>query len=1291
MRRLLPAVLLAASVSAVMLLVAAPEAPAATSFCHYGSGAGQCHAPTSIAVDQSEGDPAGGRVYVADQGNHRLNAFNADGEFLFAVGWGVADGITTALQKCTVTCFKGIAGNGGGQLKAPFAVAVDNSGGPSAHAVYVYDGGNRRVVKFDSEGGFLTAFGSLGEGPGQFSGTESSVAVGPDGVVHVGDGERIQKFTEAGALLGAIEMGQSVRGVAVDSAGSIYVAGRAAVLKLNPAGVPYGAPYPVATGMESYRPLTVDRDGNLYVARSVNRLLGGPGHQPIARYSPAGEQLRSFGYEDIQFAGRSLAPAVGGGLFRTEEYVGSETAGNKVKYLTEPPLGPVAVARPPSLVAGPIGNTKATLKAEVNPEGKPTTFHYELITEADYQAAGEAFGAGTIVTPEKSLSGSDFEVYLAEALAGCSDPQNEIGVEGKCLVPETDYRFRIVATNADGASTTDGQPFTTRPPLDFGQVWSSEVGIEAARLSAEVNPLGIPTTGHFEYVSETRFAQSGWAGASRAPVAGELDFGVGEQPLVRSAAISGLTPGTSYRYRILATDPLLEGDLAGPEGSFKTFAPWESETCPGNAAHRTGFSALLPDCRAYELVTPLQKGNTDVLALGEATHDHPSAVNRSDITGSKLTYTTNKSFGDAVAAPIASQYLATRSETAWESTSLSPPRGPLILPISATLNAEFKAFTPDLCNAWLRTITDRSLSHDAVPHYPNIYRRHNPGTGCTGQPGTYESLTTVEPPNGTPKNASLGLQGISADGTRGLFVAQGRRAGGAPEAAGAPLLYLSAAGEQYFVCMLPNGLAHSGGCSAGTSPSVGSTAYSIYGNFQNALSANGNRVYWSSSAGGPAPLYLRVNPTEPQSAVAVGTCTESQKACTYPVSAEAEALSGTTSSRFWAAAADGGSAFFTTGTDLYRYRLADKQVTKIAAGVPGVVGTSIDATRIYFPSTEVLSPANAAGEAPSVGEPNLYLYETGGAGSYEFIGTLEAADVDSDPPNGRTSAVSIEPFERSSRVSADGLQVAFTSFAPLTGYDNTDVNSGEPASEVFLYDARGAGELVCASCNPSGSRPTAADISTNRTNEMLAAASIDGWQDALHPGRFMAEDGSRLYFEASDALVIDDTNGVADVYQWERPGSGACTTASPAYSDQNRGCVDLISSGKSVRKSEFVETSPSGNDVFFATLSGLLPHDYGLIDIYDARVGGGQPIPSSPPPGCEGEACQGPAAPPAQVTPSSATFRGAGNVVPPKATKPRRCGKGKRKVRQAGKPRCVPRKAAKQKPARAGGQRSPKR
>jgi hypothetical protein len=155
----------------------------------------------------------------------------------------------------------------------------------------------------------------------------------------------------------------------------------------------------------------------------------------------------------------------------------------------------------------------------------------------------------------------------------------------------------------------------------------------------------------------------------------------------------------------------------------------------------------------------------------------------------------------------------------------------------------------------------------------------------------------------------------------------------------------------------------------------------------------------------------------------------------------------------------------------------------------------------------------------------------------------------------------------------------------------------------------------------------------------------------LYAPRVQSEDGNRVFFNSYDSLVARDTNGKRDVYEWERAGAGECQESSPSHSPFNGGCVSLISNGTNPFDAEFVDSSSDGGDVFFTTDASLLPQDPGLIDLYDARVGGGFPQPAGPPAGCEGEACQGPLSPPNDPTPASSTFQGAGNVVEQPARK----------------------------------------
>ena len=179
------------------------------------------------------------------------------------------------------------------------------------------------------------------------------------------------------------------------------------------------------------------------------------------------------------------------------------------------------------------------------------------------------------------------------------------------------------------------------------------------------------------------------------------------------------------------------------------------------------------------------------------------------------------------------------------------------------------------------------------------------------------------------------------------------------------------------------------------------------------------------------------------------------------------------------------------------------------------------------------------------------------------------------------------------------------------------------------------------SCNPSGTPATSDALLDHAENDGAVAPPT------LYPyslPRDLSADGSRVFFETEEALLAADSNSVMDVYEWEREGAGTCVSGTSG------GCLYLISSGVSSEPSYFAQASSSGGDVFFFTRQSLVGQDEDeLVDLYDAREGGGfaaQNPPSAPAP-CLGEACHPAQAPaPATGPPTSELFAGAENLAP---------------------------------------------
>ncbi len=1154
----------------------------------------------------------------------------------------------------------GKPGAGAGRIDTPEGIAADPN--LPGH-VYIADRGNARIDEFTPWGEFVKAWGwGVRNGEAKFENCSAETGC-QKGLEGAGNGQ----FARPEAI-------------AVDGAGDVYVieAQNHRVQKFDPtAGAGEEAAFLLAFGEAGTGPGQLGGESFAY----LSRIAADPTTDTV--FVGEGERIQSFNP---------------GGSFK-EEIKGGCLAGKKVRTLAVGPEGDLYVA-----FEGEAEVRK--LKASgPSAECLESSFTPEDAAERPKALALDASGDLYVVLGANSGEPKRVQEYDAAGkclTCGTGGEEEEVEVEG---VRKTEHKpgfdrspdtqlEGVAASSACGADDAYLAHFKASPPeqsylRSFGappdpglcpqpvvppQInaqYALSAETSSAELGADVNPkFWDDTTYHLEY--GTAPCATGGCTSTTAPVT--LTAQVTGIPLATEPVfLSGLTPGTTYHYRFVSQSsgggPVYGVDPDGPEGpreatfeegleaSFTTFRTPGVEPCPANEAFRSGPSALLPDCRAYELVSPLDKEGADVFAFGSAKTLLPAVVSQSSLDGGKLAYGSYRAFGGAASAPWTSQYVAARhAGEAWVSHAISPPREKGLIEATRQARAEFKAFSPDLCQGWVEGFAEPPLAPGAPAGIVDLYRRSD--DECGGP--AYEPLNTAEVPAGL----DLELQGHSADEEETIFVASRALAVGGT--AGKIQLYGAKSGEERFLCILPGDTPYPGSCTAGWSPKVDSFT-GQEAQLANALSADGRRVYWtalSESSSNQGKIYLRENPFGEGS-----ECGGEGSPCTLEVSKAAETEAGTTRSQFWAASRDGSKAIFQTGGKLYEYRRADESTHLIAGEVLGVAGVSEDGSRIYLASREAKGVANAEGKTAVGGQANLYFWEAGAG--FRFIGALVSEDL------GTLPLVLVSPIAASlqfhnSQVSPDGQALAFPSYTPLTGYDNTDRNSGEADSEVFLYDARGnggAGKLVCASCNPSGARPAGREfLLEGQKAGPWTAARIPVSENVLYAARVLSEDGSRLFFESFDALSLRDTNGRKDVYQWEAAGSGGCNTASPTYSPPNGGCIDLISSGKSVRDSDFLDASPDGHDVFFTTLAGLLPQDYGLIDAYDARVEGGLPIPPPPPAGCEGEACQGPYTPPNDPTPASAQFSGEGN---PKEPPTARCRKPK--VKRKG--RCVGKKS----------------
>lgn len=349
----------------------------------------------------------------------------------------------------------------------------------------------------------------------------------------------------------------------------------------------------------------------------------------------------------------------------------------------------------------------------------------------------------------------------------------------------------------------------------------------------------------------------------------------------------------------------------------------------------------------------------------------------------------------------------------------------------------------------------------------------------------------------------------------------------------------------------------------------------------------------------------------------------------------------------WGASEDGSKAFFTNGAGELSMDAIDSEpgheaiteTVPITTGAPAsVVISSDDGSHVYFTSSGVLAGANAQGHSPEPGASNLYAY---------------------DSVTRNTAFIAVTPVHTSefggyeAQTTPDGQLLVFTSESQLT----PDATGTHPA--VYRYDTE-TGGLVRVSLGENGHDNNGND---NAYGASIAAPIIPSAEDrSLVTWRLgtraLSDDGSTIVFSTAAPLSPRASNGNVNVYVW------------------HEGRVGMISTGLSKTSDELPVVSQSGRDIFFLTSQNILPQDSdGLLDVYDARIGGGFPEPNVAAGDCSGDTCQGPPSVPSLLgAPASATFSGLGNPAPavtPKV-KPKRCKKGY--VKKKGK--CVKRHKA---------------
>lgn len=1036
-------------------------------------------------------------------------------------------------------------------------------------------------------------------------------------------------------LLSSFGSLHDVQGVAVDqSTGDVYVLdtglGEGSLFKFDASGKPLkftglpGEPLSI-TGLHggggSENEIAVDSSagpakGDIYVAVSVSN-----GEQ-IDVIAPDGKMLGKLS-ESIAPWGETCGVAV--------DPTGNVYVGIYGGYVDKfaPTANPVTNSDYKSSIVGV--NTPCNLAVDSN--GNLFTARYSDGPVERYEASlfGGLTATGSIVATAGStlaVDPADNHVYVDAAgqvseFGASGEPfEAPLAVFGRAGTQS----FGIAVNQTSGdiyVSDGNGQigvygPAVLVPSASIEP--ATEVSVESATLKGTVNPEGAAVTScQFEYgAGEEDFTEEDFTNRSPcSPMPESENTGVAV-----SANIAGLTPGVYYRYRLSAANA--NGTASSQEGSFLT----------GGLPSVPDLG--LSDNRRYEKVSPNNNADGNVYPPSPETVSSESFWTElpfvAAANGDALTYVADpseKGGEGREGSKAGNQYLATRAPGGgWTSVNITPPSEFSDTPV-------YQGFSKNLSVGFLAAGGNVPLAKGAP-------------LGGYGLPylsdfadGSYESLLTTTPPDRTagtfrayetpvpsPTNNSAypAFAGASTDFKHVLYMENDALTPNAVD--GGPQennLYDFHEGDLSLVNVLPNGNPEPNATFGGPVVAPDSRQYNSPA-LSNVIASNGSRIFWTGL--GDHDLFMRENDT---------------------VTVQIDAAAGG-GGQFWTASPDGSKVLFTKGGDLYEYEVEGARTVDLTPGgeVQGVSGTSEDLSYIYFVASAALAPGakqqHCIAEASSTA-CNLYVLHVGG--SIKFIGALSGADDTASPNSFDAMAGAWQgPLAtKETQVTADGSHFVFGSIMPLTR-SGKSIPSRE---QIFLYDDDDS-RLTCVSCMPNGEVP-------GYSSAYLPISNLRAYSH-----RWMSEDGDRVFFDTERPLVPQDTNGLNDVYEWERDGSGSCRR--PAN------CVFLISSGTGSEGSFLMDIDATGDNVFFSTRTKLETEDENEnLDAYDARVDA--PVPPAAPQ-CTGTGCQGvPSAPPVFATPSSITYNGVGNfAVSTKAPAPKsKTPTKKRAKRKRKKPR----------------------
>jgi hypothetical protein len=440
------------------------------------------------------------------------------------------------------------------------------------------------------------------------------------------------------------------------------------VYEMDSSGASTGTIYllPKAVQFEEVKSIAVSSAGTVYIAAGPGgtRVFSSPGFvSSVLATKPDGSPVRAEGvavsplHEEVFVAspdhvsaygsdGAQIGQSFGGGTLSAASGVGVDADSTHV-YVADVGTGDAYVFQArnlPGVVTGAASDLQPAkdgqggsvrLNGTVSPDGEAVTdCEFEYGTDpADYENT----------VPCAQSSGA----------IGVGDDPVPVTVDVSGLDPDI-YHFRLAAANGEGRAEGNDESFVLQGSPTILSEAAGEATQHEVELRARIAPNNAATEYRFEYGT----------GAGPMLVTPTETLPASNEPTAVHVPVSGLAPGSIYTFRVRLTNAV--GAVDGAFERFTTPPLVPSDGCPNAAVRaREGISSLV-GCRAYEQVSPVEKGNAPV------TMPFTSLAGRAD--GSAIIYSTEaQALPDSGSLPIVPRVLAERGPDGWASQTLDPP------------------------------------------------------------------------------------------------------------------------------------------------------------------------------------------------------------------------------------------------------------------------------------------------------------------------------------------------------------------------------------------------------------------------------------------------------------------------------------------------------------------------------------------------------------------------------------------------------------------------------------------